>query len=157
MTPSSDVTDLDIDRVVRLGEEIVHAEGAGQPLTDDLWDDFEGACEAARVPALVHLSWLRGGRPAPFGVHGPFPGERCVYCGANYFDVAIYTVDSRQCPPAWSCGATHADDRVAFCQLPSGHGPDQQHAYTYAVHPQAPSGADSALAQGPELQRTLRW
>lgn len=140
-----------------MSEALLQAEQLGTHLTDDAWDDFEVACEAARVPPLVHLRWIRGGRPAPFGVHGPFPGERCVYCGANYFDVGIYTLDSRQCPPVWSCRASHPTDRVPFCELPTGHGADQQHSYTSFEYPQAPAGVAPTLVQGPHLERTVTW
>lgn len=114
-------------------------EALGLDLTD--WDGLD---LAAWILSGDLLTAHRGVVAAPSGLHGPWPGSRCVYCGSNDLDVLLYTVDHDVCPPDWECGAGHPDrrnvdrehpHRRAHCGLRPGHIED--HRYDLYHWPEA--------------------
>ena len=153
---------------------IVATETAGQPMTADQYWTLYGACQDAAAPADRHdslkmydaadaaIAASRGAIASPDGTHGPFPGCRCVYCGANDLDVELYTVDPTVCPPVWACGARHPDLRLPHCQLSPEH--DSGHSYDDYVWPELPDELAAKFADdfdvvmyGPPQLRTITW
>ena len=150
--------------------DILATETSGRPVTAGqywaLYGLVGGDSSLARHQAVrAALTAARGVIGSPDGSHGPFPANRCVYCGSNDLDVELYTVDPAECPPRWACAARHPDETLATCRLEPDHADD--HFAEWLDWPELPDPDDRAAdgddepewvaVAGPPQRRTLTW